>query len=53
MLIMAIVGLVLMLVFTEPDKKATKRKKKNNGEITQPSNNYGQLNTNTGDQANA
>ena len=27
MIVMAIVGLVLMLVFTEPDKK-TKRKKK-------------------------
>lgn len=50
---MAIVGLVLMLVFTQPDKKATKRKKKSNGKIIEPSYSHGQPDTQPGSQANA
>lgn len=48
MLIMAIVGLVLLLVFTQPDKKQPKRKKKSNGKIIEPSYSNGQRNTNAG-----
>lgn len=50
---MAIVGLVLMLVFTQPDKKATKRKKKSDGKIIEPSYSNGQRNPYPGSQANA
>lgn len=37
MITMAIVGLVLMLVFTEPAKQTKRKKENNNGKITESS----------------